>query len=358
MAGGLAEKLVQFPGGGEEVAPSGPGGGVEQLLLVRRGDLDLLLFQPVLDGFLLCGEEAFFIDLLPPLLPDPFHLGAERGKEAQGGDAVSAVLGGLPQRALDGDLPVAKLVVREGFAAERRRERGHSCPLLGCIRANRSVRAPLIHIEVGLGDLLDVRLGEGAVLFAEVLAQLLIQLRGINELDLALTLLGLVIGQHPDVGGDAGVVEDVVRQLDDGLQVVVLDEVAADIAGTAAGIAGEEGGTIVTCGDAGAERAVLKPLHLGDHLHEEEQLAIIHRRRGGDTFSVSLHIRQSDLKAAVDDDGLAALFFQNLALVGLPALPIRGIGEHEVEAQGAELIRGEGGAVADVFGVVPLDHHV
>ena len=41
---------------------------------------------------------------------------------------------------------------------------------------------------------------------------------------------GLAVGQHPDIGGDAGVVEHVQRQGDDGFEPVVLDDPAADIA--------------------------------------------------------------------------------------------------------------------------------
>ena len=93
-----------------------------------------------------------------------------------------------------------------------------------------------------------------AVLLAEVLAQRLEPLRGVDELHLALAVRGLAVGQHPDVGGDAGVVEHVERQGDDGLQPVVLDDPAADVALALAGVAGEERRAVVHLGDAAAER--------------------------------------------------------------------------------------------------------
>ncbi len=195
------------------------------------------------------------------------------------------------------------------------------------------LRSCILHSGECAYDLVDVGGSEGAVLFAEVLAQLFVELGGVDELDLALALRGLVIGQHPDVGGDAGVVEDVVRKLDDGLQVVVLDEVAADVAGTAAGIAGEEGGAVVNGGDAAAERAVREALHFAHHLHEEEELAIIHGGGGGHGLPLVLHVLQAHLEAAINNDRLATFLLQNLALVGLPALAVGRIGEHEVEAQ-------------------------
>ena len=78
---------------------------------------------------------------------------------------------------------------------------------------------------------------------------------GVDELHLALAVLGLAVGEHPDVGGDAGVVEHVQRQGDDGLQPVVLDDPAADVALALAGVAGEERRAVVDLGDAAAELA-------------------------------------------------------------------------------------------------------
>ena len=137
-----------------------------------------------------------------------------------------------PQRPLDRHLPVA-----EGRVGEDLR-------LLG-----------LLEGEEGVADALDVLVGQLAVLLAQVLAQRLEPLRGVDELHLALAVLGLAVGQHPDVGGDAGVVEHVERQGDDGLQPVVLDDPAADVALALAGVAGEERRAVVHLGDAAAERA-------------------------------------------------------------------------------------------------------
>ena len=73
----------------------------------------------------------------------------------------------------------------------------------------------------------------------------MVKVAGVDELHLALALLGFLVGQNPDVGGDAGVVEQVVRQLDDGFEQVVLDEVAADVALATASIPGEQGRAIM-----------------------------------------------------------------------------------------------------------------
>ena len=134
------------------------------------------------------------------------------------------------QRALDRDLPVAEGGVGENLRLRR-----------------------FLEVEEGAADALDVLGREFAVLLAEVLAQRLEPLAGVDELHLALAVRGLSVGQHPDVGGDAGVVEEVERQRDDGFEPVVLDEPAADVALALAGVAGEERRAVVDLGDAAAE---------------------------------------------------------------------------------------------------------
>ena len=79
-----------------------------------------------------------------------------------------------------------------------------------------------------------------AGIFAQVLAQRFEPLRGVDQLNLAFAMRRLAVGKHPDVGGDAGVVEEVQRQCNDGLQPVVLDDPAADVALALTGITREQ----------------------------------------------------------------------------------------------------------------------
>src|SRR5205823_14186322 len=61
-----------------------------------------------------------------------------------------------------------------------------------------------------------------------------------RSLDLAPPRFRLVVREHPYVGADAGVVEELVRQRDDGLQPVVLDDPPANLALARARVAGEQ----------------------------------------------------------------------------------------------------------------------
>ena len=169
--------------------------------------------------------------------------------EAQGLDARAGELAVEAKRALDLHLPVTEGGVGEDFRLRR-----------------------FLEGKEGVADALDVLGGEFAVLLAHVLAQRAKPLGGVDELHLAAAVLGLPVGEHPDVGGDAGVVEHVERQGDDGLQPVVLDDPAADVALALAGVAGEERRAVVDLGDAAAERGVV--LHLAQHVGQEEHLAV------------------------------------------------------------------------------------
>ena len=141
----------------------------------------------------------------------------------------------------------------------------------------------------------------------------------------------LAVAEHPDVGGDAGVVEHVERQGDDGLQPVVLDDPAADVALALPGVAGEERAAVVDLGDTAARRTallILFRLHLAQHVGQEHHLAVAGT---GDEGVVRVAGVLHD-EARVRDVGLAAHALQ----VALPALAVGRIREHEVELAGRE----------------------
>ena len=75
---------------------------------------------------------------------------------------------------------------------------------------------------------------------------------GVYELDFALAVGGFAVGEHPDVGGDAGVVEHVEGEGDYGFKPVVFYDPAADVAFALTCVAGEEGAAVVDFGDAAA----------------------------------------------------------------------------------------------------------
>ena len=194
--------------------------------------------------------------------------------------------------------------------------------------------------------MLDVFGRELAVLLAEVLAQRLEPLAGVDELHLALAVCRLLVGQHPDVGGDAGVVEEVERQRDDGLEPVVLDQRATDVALALTRVPREERRAVVHLSDAAAQRRLV--VHLRRHVGEEEHLAVAGPGDEGEFLALVHH-----LEARVAHPVLAAHRFQVL----LPALPVGRVGEHEVELlrrEGVVRERGPLRAADDVVGALAL----
>lgn len=89
---------------------------------------------------------------------------------------------------------------------------------------------------VGLGersvlprDRLDLLLGYVPPLVPERLTHRLPRLAGIDQLDLALTMIGLAIGDDPEIRGDACVVEHLLGERNDALQLIVLDDPSTDL---------------------------------------------------------------------------------------------------------------------------------
>jgi len=177
----------------------------------RLDDLFLLL-APSFD-FLLGRRAAFLLlrrskALESPLLvqpPDPFrcHL------EVQ------------PQRALNSDLAEPEILVVEDLGMLAVRE-----------------------IAVQPRDFCNLVVANFVPLVVQALPHLAVQVHGIDQLDLAPPLGRLAIGDDPDVGEDARVVEQLIRHGDDGVQPIVLDNPAADFAFPAARVPREQRRTV------------------------------------------------------------------------------------------------------------------
>ena len=125
----------------------------------------------------------------------------------------------------------------------------------------------------------DVLVAHLLALGAQALAHLLPEAEASISCTLPLRCVGLAVGEDPDVGGDAGVVEHVGGQADDGLHQIVLQHVAADFALAAARAAGEQRRAVEH--DAEAAAAVLGRAHLGEQVQQEQQRAVGDARQAG-----------------------------------------------------------------------------
>ena len=155
-------------------------------------------------------------------------------------------------------------------------------------------------------------------------------------------MVRFAISQYPDVGGDAGVVEEIQGQCNDGFQPVVLDDPATDVALALAGVAGEERAAVVYFGEAAAEFGAV--LHLGQQVGKEQHLAVA----GAGNERIFRIAGMRDDEARIFHAVLAAHAFE----VALPALAIGRIGEHEIEFARGEGVAGQGGMLGAADDVV------
>ena len=153
------------------------------------------------------------------------------------------------QRPFDGNLPITEGRVREYLRL-----------------------FSLFEGEEGIADTGYVLLRKLAVLLAKVLPEGFEPLGRVDELHLSLTVHGLPVGEHPNVGGDTRVVKHIEGERHDCFEPVVFDDPAADVAFPLAGVAGKERGAVVDFGDTASE--VRDMLHLAQHVCEEQHLAV------------------------------------------------------------------------------------
>ena len=207
------------------------------------------------------------------------------------------------QGTLDGETVVAKIVVVEDFAG--------GAGLQGAVLAH----------DVG-----DVRLvGELAALVAQAAAQRLPTITRIHQLNPATAARLFAVGDDPDVGADAGVVEHLLGHGDDGFEPVVFDHPFADVALARAGAAGEQRRTVE---DDGQARAVfagfgVHRLHLAEHVLQEQQCAVVDPRRA---------------RAKAADKALLVVFAHHFLLLALPIHAKGWVGQEVVEALAEKLI--------------------
>lgn len=102
--------------------------------------------------------------------------------------------------------------------------------------------AVVVPVYIGPYDPGRLLLGDLIALVPLALAQGRLLLGGIDELHVAAAVLGLVVAEHPDVGGDARAVEDLGRELHDAVDQVLGEQPSPDARGAAARVPVEQRG--------------------------------------------------------------------------------------------------------------------
>ena len=144
------------------------------------------------------------------------------------------------QRALDRHLEEAELAVLEDADDDR----SSVVPSIGT-----RLRLAVAEIAVNLRQSRNVGFGQFVALVVEALLHLLEEACAVDQLHLAAPLLRLAVGDEPDIGEDAGVVEQLIRQSDDRVEPVVLDDPTPDVGRAGPGVAAEQRRAVEDDGD-------------------------------------------------------------------------------------------------------------
>ncbi len=326
------------------------GKGIAEGFLLRRA------LSPLGPALIVGQALDDLLHLVPRLVPVKVRLAAQRlfdgqhGIEQFGANIEVAFLGFLgdlepqAQRTQDGDAPVAEIGIVKNLAGVGLIRAIHGAHPFGATfgRPNRRSCRFVGHRAVLAGDLGNGGLVQIAAFVAEAALHRRPALAGVDQLNLALAVRLLAVAEHPDEGADAGVVEHLLGQGDDGFQPVVFDDPAADFAFAAARAAGEQRRAVENDGDARAgfvAVALLPRLELGDHVDQKQQRAVVDARQ--------LAAVAAKVGPAVD-----------LLLLPFPVHAKGRVGQQVVEAHAIKLVVGQGVAVFDAAVAVPLDQQI
>ena len=191
-------------------------------------------------------------------------------------------------------------------------------------------------LAVGGDDQLPAGIGDVVALGADALAAWLEAVAGVNKLHLARTVGGLILAEHPDVGGDAGVHEHIGGKLDDAVQPVVFQNILSDVAGPAASIAAEQGRAVL---DNGHLALVCQ---LGKAVQHKKLLTIADL---GQTGRKTSHLAPGG-------------FGFHRLLLPLPVNAEGRVGDDVLEGEPGELILRQSITEPHIVGVAAPDHHV
>ena len=136
--------------------------------------------------------------------------------------------------------------------------------------------SPIGKIFVSLDDKFTATVTYLHTLIAQTLSTLVITLACIYKLDFTLTFFAFILGDKPNICSNTGIVEQVVRQLNDSLQPVVFQQIATDFTFATAGISFEK--TAAVLNDCHAAFIVFQ---FGYTIEQEQHLSITNGRKSG-----------------------------------------------------------------------------
>ena len=166
---------------------------------------------------------------------------------------------------------------------------------------------------------------------------------GINQLHIALAFRALVLGQNPDIGGDTRVVKQVGGQCDNGFQQILFQNPAANLAFARCRTARKQRTAVFD--NRSATHVVV---HLVNSRLHKNQLGVAAARQTCTPASIL-----AALKLVAD-----SILLPGLGVFSCPRRAEGRIFQHEAHLDVGEAILFESIGIAEVFNVLPFNHHL
>ena len=166
---------------------------------------------------------------------------------------------------------------------------------------------------------------------------------GINQLHIALAFRALVLGQNPDIGGNTRVVKQVGGQCDNGFQQILFQNPAANLAFARCRTARKQRAAILD-----NSRTANLVVHLVNSRLHKNQLGVAAARQTCTPASTL-----AALKLVAD-----SILLPGLGVFSCPRRAEGRIFQHEAHLDVGEAILFESIGIAEVFDVLPLNHHL
>ena len=178
-------------------------------------------------------------------------------------------------------------------------------------------------------------------LVAETLAHLFIETGSVDQTHFSFPSVLFAVGQNPDISGNAGVVEQLIRKANNSLQQIIFNNPAADFTFSASGITGEHWRTVKYNTDATS--TFFRRVHFGNQMLEKQERAV---RDAGQTSAKSATIP------------LRSRFVLNELLYLFPLHAKRRVAQHIVKGLGLESVLVEAVSQNDTAVGITFQNHI
>ena len=189
---------------------------------------------------------------------------------------------------------------------------------------------------ISLNNQVAAVIGDIHTLVTDRLAALFITLACINQKHLFSVRLSLIFSNNPNIGGNTCVIKTVIWKLNDGIQPIVFNQIAANFTRTASGIPCEKRGTVLNNSHASCVFQFRKTVQ-----HKQHLSIGLCRKSYTESASIALF-----------------MFCLNICSFTLPVDTKRRVGNAVIKGIAGELVIVQGVTELHIFRVSATNQHI